>query len=270
MRLDRFPIPTVLAGSVESIWAFDNPAGLPVGSLNLSVANGKAKLLFSVGNHLTARMSGKPDQLVSADCLSIVGLTTQPMHLVSQGPLCLISIELAAGLACRFLNASLTSFTNTIWPAEAAFGLPARQLERQLTEQPNVTLRVDLLTDFLARVLLLSTTVNSWVEYAVGTINRQAGLVNLSDLCQKLGYSHRHVDKQFLTHVGVTPKLFSRVIRFQKAYKQLITKPPLHPADLYQTYYDQPHYIHEFKHFAGHTPGAYTRQMNPFGELFYR
>lgn len=270
MRLERFPIPAVLDGSVESIWAFDNPTGLPVGSLNLSVANGKVKLLFSIGNHLIAQTTGKPDQRVSTDCLSLVGLTTQPMHLVSHGPLCLMSIEFAPGLACRFLNLSLASLTNMIWPAETAFGVAVRLLERQLIEQPTIALRLNLLTDYLARALRQSKTVPPLIDFTVDTINRQAGLVKLTDLCRKLGYSHRHVDKQFLAHVGVTPKLFARIVRFQKAYKQLILRSDVHPADLYQTYYDQPHYIREFKLFAGHTPGAYVRQMNPFGELFYR
>lgn len=270
MQLNRYPIPDLLAGSVESIWAFESPAGLPVGSLNMSVANGKAKLLFSVGSTLTAQRVGQPDQFVSADSLSIVGLTTQPISLSSRGPIHLVSIEFAAGLACRFLNSSLSQFTNAIWPAEGPLGLSARLLESQLREEPDVLLQVNLLTNYLSRILLQSTTANPLVEYAVRTINQQAGLVNLGDLCRKSGYSHRYLDKQFLAYVGVTPKLFSRIIRFQKAYKQLITQPDIHPADLYQTYYDQPHYIHEFKHFAGYSPGVYARQMNPFGEMFHR
>ena len=92
----------------------------------------------------------------------------------------------------------------------------------------------------------------------------------MDELCRKVGYSHRYVDKQFLAHVGITPKLFARILRFQKSYIQLVATPDMQQADLYHTFYDQSHFIHEFKHFADHSPGVYARQMNQFGELFYR
>lgn len=270
MFLNRYPIPDSLIGSVESIWTFGSPAGLPAGSLNMSVANGKAKLLISVGNPLTARRTGKPDQLIKANSLVVVGLTTQPVCLISHGPLQLISVEFTAGLAYRFLTISLSGLTDAIWSAEEAFGLSARRLEGQLIEQPNLPEQVNLLTDYLTRSLLHSTGLNPIVEYVVEVINKQNGLVNLSEVSRRSGYSHRYVDKQFLAHVGVTPKLFARLIRFQTTFRHLINQPALQQADLYQTYYDQPHYIHEFKHFTGYSPGIYRRQMNPFGELFYR
>ncbi len=270
MQLEHFPIPGLLTDWVESIWRFESASGLPAAALNMSVANGKAKLLFSTSGWLTARLVGRPDQFIPPDRLHLVGVTTVPVHLLSQGPIRLLGVEFKPGLAGRFLGLPMREFTNAIDPAQEAFGLEARILEDQLTKQPDAAGQVELLTRFLVRHLGHSARAWPLVEYTVRAIIQSEGLLNLSALSRKAGYSHRYVDKQFLALVGTTPKLFARIARFQKAYKQLLSKPTLDQADLYQTYYDQAHYIHEFKSFSGYSPLSYRRERNPFGELFYR
>lgn len=270
MVLHRYPVPGLLAGTVESIWAFDSPDGLPAGSLNMSVANGKTKLLLSNGGGLTAQRLGKPDQHVPANSLNFVGLTTQPIRLLSQQPIRLISVEFAPGMACRIASVPFYEFTNAIESAEAVFGFQARLLERQLLQDPDQVSQLERLTHFLTHALFRSETIHAVTDYAVRIIRQSKGQINLEELTARTGYSHRYVNQQFLRQVGVAPKLFARIIRFQSIYKQLIRQSPCAQADLYEAYYDQSHYIHEFNQFTGYSPLAYVRQMNAFGELFYR
>jgi len=70
------------------------------------------------------------------------------------------------------------------------------------------------------------------------------------------------LERQFRAHVGLTPKQFLRTMRFQYLLKCIQQTPDTSLTRLaYETgYYDQAHFIHEFKQLAGITPTQYLTQ----------
>jgi transcriptional regulator GlxA family with amidase domain len=78
------------------------------------------------------------------------------------------------------------------------------------------------------------------------------------------GYSHRQFIALFSRAVGLTPKLYCRVIRFQNALKDTAANPSVSWVDLAVDvgYSDQPHFTREFREFAGLTPEQY-RKVSP-------
>src|SRR5262249_33189048 len=89
----------------------------------------------------------------------------------------------------------------------------------------------------------------------------------LRELAAKLGLSHKQMLSRFDRRVGVTPKLASRIFRFQRALaaiNQTKTVPDWADLALDCGYYDQAHLIHEFQQLAGLTPAAYLRGRTAF------
>ena len=83
----------------------------------------------------------------------------------------------------------------------------------------------------------------------------------LRKLAAKLGLSHKQMLARFDSRVGVTPKLASRIFRFQRALvaiNETKTVPDWADLALDCGYYDQPHLIHEFQQLAGLTRGLLT------------
>jgi AraC-like DNA-binding protein len=78
------------------------------------------------------------------------------------------------------------------------------------------------------------------------------------------GYSSKHLIQMFKSHVGVPPKSFLRIIRFQKAVKEIEKCHEVNWASfaLDCGYFDQSHFISDFKAYSGFTPTQYVERKN--------
>ena len=96
----------------------------------------------------------------------------------------------------------------------------------------------------------------SLISYLLEKINASYGEIRVQELAEDTGYSTRHVSNVFKKYVGISPKLFSRIVRFQRSFSLLRLQKKVTFADLSQDagYYDQAHFINEFKAFSLSTP----------------
>jgi AraC-like DNA-binding protein len=90
-------------------------------------------------------------------------------------------------------------------------------------------------------------------------------LRRLDQLSNDIGYSQKHFIDLFRQHVGVTPKQYLRIMRFQKVICEIERDGfvPWNRIPLECGYYDQAHFIHDFKHFSGFTPNEYRKRKAP-------
>ena len=89
-------------------------------------------------------------------------------------------------------------------------------------------------------------------------IYKSKGLINIQDLCEQSGYSKRYLDLRFADHVGVGPKVLTRIVRFVPLFRSYLGRDG-HGAlrgGLADQYYDQSHFIWEFRRFTGRSPGG--------------
>jgi AraC-like DNA-binding protein len=98
------------------------------------------------------------------------------------------------------------------------------------------------------------------VEYILEKINRTRGDIRIQELADETGYSTRHINNLFKKHVGISPKLFLRIVRFQRGIDLLRSKGKSDFAGLAEEagYYDQAHFINEFKEFSLTTPNQFS------------
>jgi AraC-like DNA-binding protein len=85
-------------------------------------------------------------------------------------------------------------------------------------------------------------------------------------VADSLGTSHKHFIERFWRDVGLTPKRFCRVRRFQMVLEALAQKRLVDWGDLACAcgYFDQAHFIHDFKAFSGLTPTAYLDRRGEY------
>src|SRR5262249_51898766 len=103
------------------------------------------------------------------------------------------------------------------------------------------------------------------VEYATRQFVHGPVMQPLSSVLDRLGYSQRHFNQLFSDQVGLTPKRFLRVRRFQSVIQSIPAGKPFTWVDvaLRCGYYDQSHFAHEFRSFCGLTPAAYLAHRTP-------
>jgi len=107
------------------------------------------------------------------------------------------------------------------------------------------------------------------VRAAVRRVTVANGNLRVSNLASEIGITRQQLARQFATHVGVTPKTFARVIRAQTALARADAARAAYPrivdwsAIAYDLgYYDQPHFIDDFKALTGVTPSKWERESS--------
>lgn len=101
-------------------------------------------------------------------------------------------------------------------------------------------------------------------SYLRKEIMASAGNLKLNELQEKTGYSLRYLNKVITEEFGMGPKELLRIIRFQNAIDELtktVNRPDMTRAALDTGYYDQSHFIKDFKEFTSHTPSKYLNSL---------
>lgn len=95
------------------------------------------------------------------------------------------------------------------------------------------------------------------LSYIIDVLHEQKGHVNIAGLVGSLGYSHRYSDRVFKNAVGFTIKKYASIFRLQEAVR-IVRE---HTDDVYDVlgYYDQSHFIHDFKRFTSYTPRVFNK-----------
>jgi len=180
--------------------------------------------------------------------------------------------------------------TNTIgirlrsWAAGAALNLPASLLTDQILEAHAVAGQLsDSITEALQGAggdprramnpllgLLCKTSkrCEDKVVAAVSRAERDDGQCAVDDLAQAAGVSARQLDRVMLANVGVTPKLFLRMLRFRKAIAVHDRQESWAQIAAECGYNDQSHMVREFKQFAGESPTVSVGEQSDLATHF--
>jgi AraC-like DNA-binding protein len=115
--------------------------------------------------------------------------------------------------------------------------------------------RVRVVNEFFLRQAVCSPAANS-TSRAVSNIVQRRGCLDIAWLADAMGVSPRQLARRFMDSVGISPKLFARIVRFQAA----LESKALHAGKSWTEiahefgYFDQMHMIHDFEQLAGGSP----------------
>lgn len=128
-------------------------------------------------------------------------------------------------------------------------------------DAPTVQMKFHILEKWLMRSANRPLQHHPAVTYAVREFQRDPGLLSSAEVADRVGFSQRRFIEVFRDEVGLAPKLFCRVQRFQQLIKKIKNQDPVDWADVAVSfaYYDQAHFIHDFQQFSGLTPTEYLR-----------
>ena len=107
--------------------------------------------------------------------------------------------------------------------------------------------------------------------YAVSAVWNGRGRISIAELSRDLGLSDRWLRVRFSERLGIGPKTFASIVRFQSCFQTLLRDKQgfLENRRFHDFYYDQAHFIKEFKRFMGHPPAKYAALQNEVGEIIY-
>lgn len=137
-------------------------------------------------------------------------------------------------------------------------------LTHKLLEAPNDELKQHVLEHFLASKV--TQTYPPVLGAIVQRIHQAGGMITVAELTREFLISERTLNRYFNTHIGINPIIYTNLIRF----RSIINLSPLSHESLLDSalnlgYYDQSHFIKQFKRFSNLTPGEFLRMNGSAG-----
>ncbi|CAG5006232.1 hypothetical protein DYBT9275_03765 [Dyadobacter sp. CECT 9275] len=257
---------------IDTFWVFENDFGVPTDDSRVIAPNGKAKFIYSYRNGLSTVENGIQTDYKEQD-IFFIGIWDRPVTLVSKSRATgTIGIELTPNGLHRFTRLSASEVSNRIHSFSDIYGAAGQNLLERLSNTQNLEEKITELQNFLVAIIQSTNRNNALIDDSVRLIQNASGLYTIKDLVDKSGYSKRYLDMLFKDHLGISPKTYAGIVRFQSFYDLWANteQTDFYKDSLYELYYDQAHFIKEFKRFTGHTPWRYANLKNDFGKIFYR
>jgi len=177
----------------------------------------------------------------------------------------LIGIVFAPGGFAAFASDAVDLFSNRSVGLEDVWGRGARELRDRLQEIATPQARLGCLEGFLierfaARLLQPRSGRGGEVEFALRQFQRTPSIATVREMARKTGWSERRFSQVFREEVGLAPKVWCRIQRFQRAVHQLHAGADVRWAELALDcgYYDQSHFANEFRAFSGIDATTYS------------
>jgi len=250
-----------LAQFIERIWqcsdipSFQPMRILPTGALELviNLREDEVRVYDSPQSDRCARYSGAVVAGPYTECLMI-----DPMQHAA-----IIGVHFKPGGAFPFLSAPADEVADMHLDLETLWGRTADDLREQLCAA-TFDQRFSLLEDMLVSRLRRAPERHGAVSSALTIFDQMDGEASVHDVACRIGLSQRRFIRVFAAEVGLTPKVYCRVRRFQKARGLVwkVEEPDWAQVAVDCGYFDQSHLIRDFQAFAGLSPVNYHRQSN--------
>lgn len=143
-----------------------------------------------------------------------------------------------------------------------------KALTRLIEDELMKSERIDTLVEALDKIFitrLKDCKRGSDISPMLRSVIKCHGNISPRELSSEFYYSEKQIRRLFLQHIGTSPKMFSRIVRTNYALHLLQNRSQyLTDIAVQAGFFDQPHFIHDFKQVCGLTPLDYIRNMSVF------
>lgn len=231
-------------GRVELIFNFEDPADW----------------LITPDNPKGTRLSGPV----------IMGQRNQVFYVKSTGKTNMLGLRFKPGGLAAFTNLPVSDLLNVLLPAELILGTSVKALEMQLADFPNDNLRIQALDTLLSAALRNTPTDQVVLNMAINMLRKSQDDTSIDHICQQTGWYYKKLERIFLKNIGYTPKYYHKILRFNKAVRFMQTNNTLTAVSHVCNYFDQAHFIRDFRLFTGTTPTQFKKEDNKIADILIK
>lgn len=252
-----------LSNCVKFIWCNENYA--PESSTERVLPSGSSQLIINLDNKKFRHFNSDKSQEHLYDPVILTGVRAKHIFLDSHTRISTIGIVLKPGAIAALFQIPASEFQGQVVSLGAILDKDISEIREQLAAASSHQEKFVLIESFLLNLLDPEYQLHPAVHFAIEQINQQNGSISVSQVLNKIGYSRRWFSQIFRETVGIPPKQFSRILRFQNNLSLIREKNPPDWAQLAISngYFDQPHFIHDFKNLAGISPAEYKKHSGP-------
>lgn len=236
------------------------------------IPEGTVDILFPLEGRTTITSGAVKDRGVTVSEPGLVGpQQSYSIYDTSQSARA-FGIVFTPGGAARFLGPRVGELTNAIIPARDVFGPAFGVLHEQLLETQIPSRIFSIAETFLRERFDPELRYAEEIDFATAAIRRgDTANISLANFAEEtIGFSPKHFVDLFKRHVGLTPKRYQQIIRFNRMLERCRLYPPVTWSRLAPTfgYVDQSHLAKDFDRLAGITPGDYLKATWTHRQVF--
>jgi AraC-like DNA-binding protein len=174
------------------------------------------------------------------------------------------------GGARAFFDVPANDFYNQVVPLDVVWGPHVTEVCARLQEVITVQGKFQVLESALIKALQRGAderlALHPSVEYALRAFRQASEIRSVIGVSKEVGRSRRRFSQLFREQIGMTPKLYCRLLRFRAVVRHIVAGGHVNWVDVAQAggYYDQAHLAHDFRDFSGMSPGSYLVAERPF------
>lgn len=259
MEYQTFPPHEDLSQFVKHYWTLKVPKE-PNPPKQRIVPDGSIEMIFTLGDDVK-RFTSDTQYIIQPRSM-VLGQITEPFYIEPIGVVDTFAVCFFPGGFIPFTKIPIKDLENKETDLITIFEeKPATDLEHKMLHAANTTERIQYAEAFLLDRLKGSDTIDSIVQSTIDLILSTKGRTSIHDLLKNNLSKRRHLERRFSKLTGLSPKQLARIIRFQTALKMLLNNEAQHLSDLaYENeYYDQAHFIKDFKEFTGINPKKFYK-----------
>jgi AraC-like DNA-binding protein len=256
---------------VECFWVLAAPRNnLEGSSKEVVLPDGKPELIVHFGDDFKKlEKFENEDRFVRQARVLMSGQLTEYIVLQPTGEVGVLAARFKPSGAARFFSLPFEELVNKVVDL-ASFEESASTLHEQVAMLTSHEQRLDVLQSYLKSRLLKEPQEDIYVREACRFIMESEGEYTVAELVKKIGFSERQLERKFKKQVGLSPKMLSRIVRFQKILKLAQNNQNMTLVDAATScgYYDQSHFIRDFIKFSGESPLKYLSAEHPMSDHF--
>ena len=260
MTFETHILPPNLAPFLESIFHFKD--FMPDHEIERVVPTGHIFIIFELDGmprHTVDNKSLKPKETFTKVWISgmhrnYISISARPMSEM-------FVIQFKAFGAYPFLHVPIQTLNEKVLPAEQVFGAEIFALRDDLLKGITASDKFDVAEKWL-KTKFDPQKVPGEEFLSILRQLESGSATTYQEVIDRYPRTHKHLIDQFKKYVGLTPKYYQRILRFNEILRKIQQKEDIAWAQVaYRSgFSDQSHFIKEFKHFSGFNPESFIRQ----------
>ncbi len=221
-------------------------------------------LSFQFGGPVEVRLFGAGVTRAAETAALIGPQTYQRCQLLVRGNVETFVIAFRPSAIHQLFGVPPVEITNRDYAAHAVLGSAASELRQKLGNARTFRERVQFADQYIANQSFRIGAADS-IELAANEIVRNHGGCRIDSLAEHTGLSIRSFQRTFQQRIGVSPKLYARIVRFESALKTKAAATHLSWTRIAHEfgYHDHMHMIHDFQQLSGETPTSILVHAQP-------
>lgn len=260
-----------LESIVKFYWTLEVPFDLKNKKQKI-VPDGCIEMTFNFGDKIK-RYTSESDFILHPNAM-VMGQRTKSYYILPVGNVDTFAICFYPIGFGNFVNTTLENLVDKETPIAELFGQSeANALEQQIIQAIDIQQRINIIETFLLKKLNLKNTISNIVKSTVDTLLQTNGTTPINVILKDDISKRRQLERHFKKQIGISPKQLGKAIRFQTTLQLLLNKKSLTLTDIaYESeYFDQSHFIKDFKDLVGVTPKDFLDNENMvLSSLFYK